>query len=238
MVDEKDFLVKKYIGKDKVRTQKWYMHYCDKCNVKRSYLPRNKSGLCHVCAYAINPILHRDAISKGCKGRTISDKQRVAISKTLMGNKNAANITPQKSMERTAKRMGISIEQYIAEKELRKNQRKVRKNMLDRLCRFLRGQRKSVKYFPFTREELLKHLEDKFQPNMTWNNYGRLASRKSWEIDHVIPLRYKENNEFYWNQEELSNPRSETFKKAWSLDNLQPMWDRENWSKGSSRKGM
>jgi len=222
MVDIKDFIIKKYVGRDKVRVQKWYMHYCDSCGQKRSYAPKNKTGLCQSCS---------------CSGRIISQDQKKAISETLKGNKNAANITKEKIIERTAKRMRISIEQYIAEKSIRVVQRRVRKSMLDRLCRFLKGQRKSVKYFPFSREELMKHLESKFEQGMTWDNYGRLFNRRSWEVDHVIPLRYKEDDEFYWNQDELSNPSSETFKIAWSLDNLQPKWDRENWSKGSRSRG-
>lgn len=221
MVDENDFILKKYISKEKTRNQKWFMHYCDVCKEKRSYAPKNKTGLCSSCA---------------CKGRTISQNQKDNISNTLRGNKNAANITPKKIIERTAKRMGISIEQYIVETSIRKTQRKIRKNMMDRLSRFLRGKRKSVEYLPFSREKLMTHLASKFQPGMTWENYGRFVGRKSWEIDHVIPLRYKENNVFYWDQNELSDHTSSVFKKAWALENLQPKWDHENWSKGAHFK--
>lgn len=221
MVDKKDFIIKKYVGKDKTRLQKWFMHYCDTCKSKRSYAPKNKTGLCLSCS---------------CKGRAMTAKQKKDISNSLIGNKNAANISRQKVIDRTAKRMGISVDQYVNEIDLRKSHRKVRKNMLDRLSRFLRGIRKTVKYFPYSRKELFKHLESKFTVEMTWDNYGRLPGRRSWEIDHIIPLRYKEDNKFYWNQSELSDPTSETFKKAWALNNLQPKWDRDNWSKGSSFK--
>ena len=32
--------------------------------------------------------------------------------------------------------------------------------------------------------DLKKHLESKFDPGMTWDNYGR----DGWHIDHIIPL--------------------------------------------------
>jgi hypothetical protein len=228
MVDKNDFITKRYAGKDKVRIQKWYMHYCDACKIKRSYAPKNKTGLCISCA---------------CKHRVISDEQRKNISRSLLGNKNASNITPQKIIERTAKRMGLSVDMYIAEKQATATIRKMKKNMLDRLNRFVRDERKSVKYFSFSRKELIQHFESKFynhpdtNESMTWLNYGRISGINCWEIDHKIPLRYKEKGMFYWDQEELKDHSSLTFKKAWSLENLQPMWAKLNWSKGAKYKG-
>ena len=38
-----------------------------------------------------------------------------------------------------------------------------------------------------TGDELRKHLESKFEPWMTWENYGKRSTIKNWDIDHIIP---------------------------------------------------
>jgi hypothetical protein len=73
-------------------------------------------------------------------------------------------------------------------------------------------------------EELKKHLESKFQPGMSWDNYGR----NGWHIDHVRPdisFDYASMNDM-------------EFKECWSLNNLQPMWESDNCRKGSKYEGM
>lgn len=65
--------------------------------------------------------------------------------------------------------------------------------------------------------ELLKqYLESKFQPGMSWENYGK------WHIDHILPcasfdLTIEENQ-----------------RKCFHYTNLQPLWAEENISKGCS----
>jgi hypothetical protein len=75
------------------------------------------------------------------------------------------------------------------------------------------------KYVEWTVEELKKHLESKFQPGMSWDNYGR----GGWHIDHKTP-------DSWFNYTSMSD---EGFKQSWSLENLQPMWENENCSKGN-----
>jgi hypothetical protein len=64
-------------------------------------------------------------------------------------------------------------------------------------------------------EELIKHLESKFQPGMTWQNH----TRDGWHIDHIKPLCTFD----------LSDP--EQFAKACHYTNLQPLWAKENAAK-------
>ena len=72
-------------------------------------------------------------------------------------------------------------------------------------------------YLPYTMEELKEHLESQFEPGMTWKD------RSEWHIDHIYPhslLPY----------DSMDHPN---FQKAWALDNLQPLWAKENMSKGN-----
>lgn len=63
--------------------------------------------------------------------------------------------------------------------------------------------------------ELKTHLESKFQPGMSWYNYGE------WHIDHVRPL----------SSFDLTDEIE--YKEACHYTNLQPLWAADNLSKGN-----
>ena len=69
----------------------------------------------------------------------------------------------------------------------------------------------------YTLDDLIRHLESKFDENMSWENYGIY-----WHIDHIVGIA--NFNYTSYNDEE--------FKKCWSLENLQPLYAPENCSKG------
>lgn len=66
-----------------------------------------------------------------------------------------------------------------------------------------------------TKQELKIFLEGKFTAGMTWENYG------TWHVDHIKPLALFD----------LSDP--EQVKVAFHFSNLQPMWAKDNLSKGA-----
>ena len=68
----------------------------------------------------------------------------------------------------------------------------------------------------YTREEIMLHLEEKFQTGMSWNNHG------SWHIDHIRAI----------SSFNFSSPDEDEFKECWSLKNLQPLWAQDNLKKG------
>lgn len=74
----------------------------------------------------------------------------------------------------------------------------------------------------YTLENLKKHLEKRFQPEMTWENYGK----NGWHIDHIIPKSVFN----------FSTSGHEDFKRCWALKNLQPMWAKDNISKQNRLK--
>jgi len=69
--------------------------------------------------------------------------------------------------------------------------------------------------------ELKTYLENQFQEGMSWENYGRKKGKKCWEIDHIIPCAKFDLSKF-----------SQQFE-CFNYQNLQPLWRKENMSKGS-----
>lgn len=63
-------------------------------------------------------------------------------------------------------------------------------------------------------ETVKKHIEDQFTEGMTWENNAQYG----WHIDHIIPL--------------ASAKTEEELIKLFHYTNLQPLWWRENLSKG------
>ena len=66
-------------------------------------------------------------------------------------------------------------------------------------------------------QELKRHLERQFREGMTWENYGK------WHIDHRIPISLFN----------ITSEKCKGFKKCWALENLQPMWQKENLKKSN-----
>lgn len=71
-------------------------------------------------------------------------------------------------------------------------------------------------------KELKVHLEKQFEPEMSWENYGR----NGWHIDHTIPITAFN----------IRSLRDIDFQRCWALDNLRPMWESANISKGNKLK--
>ena len=67
---------------------------------------------------------------------------------------------------------------------------------------------------------LKHHLEQQFDSNMSWDNYGTY-----WHIDHIVPqscLPY-------------SSTSDDNFKICWALTNLRPLEAKQNMLDGSTR---
>ena len=69
-------------------------------------------------------------------------------------------------------------------------------------------------------EFLIKHLSIQFTQGMSWANYGKYG----WEVDHITPLSHFD----------LTDPVQ--LEKAAHFSNLQPLWQKENCSKGNRQK--
>ena len=100
---------------------------------------------------------------------------------------------------------------------------KLRINLRHRLKEALKGNFKSgsaVNDLGCSIEQLKIHLESKFQEGMSWDNW----SFKGWHLDHIKPL----------SSFDLTDRNQ--LLQACHYTNLQPLWAKENLSKGNKVK--
>jgi hypothetical protein len=90
------------------------------------------------------------------------------------------------------------------------------KLLRSRILKVLKGEVKSANSLNLigcSLDELKVHLEQQFEPGMTWDNQGE------WHIDHIIPC----------SRFDLSNPIHQRI--CFNYRNLQPLWARDNYKK-------
>lgn len=67
---------------------------------------------------------------------------------------------------------------------------------------------------PYTKQELLEHVQKHMQPWMDWSNNRRAAPGvKTWHLDHIKPKA----------SFQYTSMEDEEFQKCWSLSNLRPI---------------
>lgn len=95
----------------------------------------------------------------------------------------------------------------------------IMRKLVGRTCERIKvGRReigKTVDQLGYKTEQFRAHIEGQFQPGMTWANHGQ------WHVDHVIPL----------SRFDLTD--SEQRRRANALENLQPLWAKDNMKKGA-----
>ena len=121
---------------------------------------------------------------------------------------NYYKINPKKKYKRTKEQ---SLDRY------KKN--KVNMNFSRRMRQALNGLKQGTSWKELVGYDVIQlkqHLEKQFTSGMTWNNYGE------WHIDHKKPI----------SKFNIISVNDKEFKECWSLDNLQPLWEKDNLSKG------
>jgi hypothetical protein len=78
--------------------------------------------------------------------------------------------------------------------------------------------KKTIEYLGCDIDFFKKHIEDQFIEGMSWDNYG------DWEIDHIIPVKYIENN---------TPPTINEVCERLHYTNTQPLWKKDNMSKSN-----
>jgi hypothetical protein len=93
---------------------------------------------------------------------------------------------------------------------------KLRQNLRRRFsrCIKLKG---TEKILGCSFEQFRVHIESKFKPGMSWDNYGY----NGWHIDHIMPLSWFD----------VTDPNE--VDKANHYTNLQPLWAKDNFIKNN-----
>ena len=192
------------------------MKYCIKCKLFKDYFnfcknKQTKDGYAVYCKMCFSLIKKK------------SDKK---YAKSQKGKKTRAKAVKKycSKPEVRERRNKLRREKWRAREIIQKNLRKtfdpffkLSLNIRNRVRTAIKIKqwKKTTKYYEYigcSREQLISHLECKFTPGMCWNNYGK------WHIDHIIPISSaKTEDELY---------------KLCHYTNLQPLWAKENLSKG------
>lgn len=149
----------------------------------------------------------------------ISARKNYVNSCIICGVNFKARMKTQKCCEDTCRKQYSRENNRIRTKKFRKDINiRIAENLRSRVSRAVKNNLKggsAVDDLGCSIEELKKHLECQFEEGMSWDNYGE------WHIDHIKPLA----------KYDLTNKQQ--FKKAANYKNLQPLWAKDNISKGA-----
>jgi len=108
--------------------------------------------------------------------------------------------------------------EYVRAKRLNDPSFKIRLYMSSRINMSLKCKVKksaaTMELVGCSKEEFKKHIEKQFDTGMSWNNHGM------WHIDHIVPCA----------SFDLTDPEQQ--RLCFHYTNLQPLWAKDNLSKG------
>jgi hypothetical protein len=192
---------------NKCKTGKFGVHgHCRSCakKLKQEWNKKNKQ---HILDYT-KQYNQSDEVKAATKK---SAAIRYANNKEMI---NWQNNTRRRSPE------ALAAARKQRNKWYEKPENKIAHNARARIRLALKGRDKSASTMELvgcTFEFLKKHIESLFLSGMTWENHAF----RGWHVDHIIPC----------DSFDLADPEQQ--KKCFHFSNLQPMWWRDNISKGN-----
>lgn len=158
------------------------------------------------------------------KGFKHSDETREKIRLWNLGKKRSSEQrkTMSEAKLRSDKSRGPNSYQWIPDRTEAARRTKIARmcyGMVGRAIEYsgLAKESRTFEELGYTPDELQAHLEQLFQPGMTWENHGKGPGK--WHVDHIRPI--------------VSFPAGTLPAIINALSNLRPLWASENLSKGS-----
>jgi hypothetical protein len=228
------------------------MKKCPKCKIEkeRSEFYKNKTrgdgleGVCKNCTKKRNKQyneIHKEELKEKAKQYRKNNKDKIKLYEQSEKRKQRLeqyNLIHEEKLKHYRGQYYHIHKEKLIQRGNERNKRRRKNNICFKLKRNVsnaiwwalkennsskRGE-STIKYLPYTIQQLKQHLESQFESWMNWNNYGRYEEGKlKWQIDHIIPqslLPY----------DSMSHPN---FQKCWSLFNLRPLEAMENIKKGN-----
>ncbi len=145
--------------------------------------------------------------------------------KWVLENKERAMAYDKEYRQKNRVKLSANARKYNQKRKKTDIQFRLSCNLRNRLWGAIKRGSKSgssVRDLGCTIAELKMYLEGQFQDGMTWENWTRVdLHERAWNVDHKIPLDFFDLTD------------REQFLRACHYTNLQPMWARENISKGA-----
>ena len=135
-------------------------------------------------------------------------------------NKESFKINHNNYIQRNRKKWNKYISNYINNRLKTNPDFKLRANLRKRLSRALKGKIKAdttMNLVGCSRKYLINYIESQFDDEMSWSAY----LESSIHIDHIIPC----------SSFDLTNEEEQ--RRCFHYSNLQPLWARDNKSKGN-----
>lgn len=131
-------------------------------------------------------------------------------------NKEKIKLYNKKYRQENKEKVKKQLREYIKNRCKIDINFKLAKNLRHRIYKSLKGINKSqitLKLLGCSLDFFRLYLQNKFQPEMSFSNYGK------WHVDHIIPCA----------SFDLSKPKEQ--KKCFNYKNLQPLWAKDNLEK-------
>lgn len=194
---------------------------CSTCKEQRAFIEFAKrscakDGLHYICKTCckMDYQIRKEKLKETKAKWYLKNKQRV-IEKT-----KAWNAAHKEQHDRNTKAWNALRKKEVNQKKRERYANDLNFKLADILrSRVAKGVKRgsAIRQLGCSIEEFKTYLESKFQLGMNWTNW----SRDGWHIDHVKPL----------NSFDLTDPQQ--FSAAVHYTNLQPLWAKDNFKKGS-----
>jgi hypothetical protein len=200
--------------------QKWYYSGipCKNGHINKRYV---NTGICYECKRNLNKQCNKrnpERQKRNTKSNYNKNKTKILKrSKTWVENNREKSNQYKNNWKVNHKEQNLKQARDYQNKQRKDPYKRVSMNMSKAIWECLKKNKNNTTWLSFVEfsiDDLIKHLENKFTTEMTWENYGIY-----WHIDHIKPLSW-------------FNLETE-FKDAWALSNLQPLEATKNLSKGN-----